>query len=348
MNLHINRGKLAIIGLLYIIISAMLTVQTQADPVGLRLFSTDMPHHNTSAEIAIWHPTHQAEPAEIAFTNPVFEGVLVVSDVPIAAGKHPVILLSHGLGGSIKSVAWLAHGLAARGAVVISVSHINSSWKSFELSEGIKHWTRAQDLSHTLNVVFADPDVSGHLDHSRIMAAGFSFGGWTALSMGGARANHAGLLATCKTETDLNFCPLLLSEEINFRDINPTIWENSFKDYRINHVAAIDPSFVWGLEASDLSELVKSVILIGLGNGTDRLMDTDFDSSGFASYIPDAQVLRLVPATHFTAMPLCTPSGEDILKDEKDDPVCTDPTGTDRHIAHQRIIDLLADQVGLP
>jgi hypothetical protein len=74
---------------------------------------------------------------------------------------------------------------------------------------------------------------------------------------------------------------------------------------------------------------------------------TNFTESGLAALIPDARVLQLAPAFHFTAMPLCQPDGAAILEAEKDDPVCTDPQGTDREAVHAAIADTIAKGLGL-
>ena len=50
---------------------------------------------------------------------------------------------------------------------------------------------------------------------------------------------------------------------------------------------------------------------------------------------------------HFTALPLCKPAAEEILKEEGDDPVCTDPKGTDRAAVHATIINEIAGELGL-
>lgn len=74
---------------------------------------------------------------------------------------------------------------------------------------------------------------------------------------------------------------------------------------------------------------------------------TDFDESGLADLLPDAQFAQFDPAFHFTAMPICKPEGEAILIEEKDDPVCTDPEGTDRSGVHAGIVDLMAKALDL-
>ena len=84
--------------------------------------------------------------------------------------------------------------------------------------------------------------------------------------------------------------------------------------------------------------------LIGLGKGSDRLIATDFDASGFAALLPDANTLRLSPAFHFSALPLCKPDAAVILEEEGDDPVCTGPDGATLHAA---MINKLATDLDL-
>ena len=77
------------------------------------------------------------------------------------------------------------------------------------------------------------------------------------------------------------------------------------------------------------------------------MLAVDFDKSGLAALMPKAQINRIVPATHFTAMPVCTPMGAAILAEEKDDPVCTDPVGTDRKAVHAEIIEMIVADLAL-
>ena len=67
------------------------------------------------------------------------------------------------------------------------------------------------------------------------------------------------------------------------------------------------------------------------------MIGVDFDTSGLATILQEASILRITDATHFTAMPLCKPAGEAILLSEGDDPVCTDPQGRGRAAIHSLI-----------
>lgn len=318
-----------------------------ADVAGLQVKQIVMPHHDASTRVAIWYPaTAEGEPSLYA-DNPVFKGVEAHRDVPVSPGQYPLVLFSHGMGGTDRTQAWLGASLAQRGAITVMVNHPNSTWGDFDMSKGIEHWTRAQDMSAALDTLLGMKTFSDSIDVNRIMAAGFSYGGWTALSLGGVRGNHAGAVDACETYKQMEACELLLSEQVNMPGIDPSIWNSSYADRRVTHITAIDPGFVWGLKPADVTELVSSTLMIGLGGEKERMLATDFDRSGLSSLLKDRRIERFDPAYHFSVMPICTPAGEAILAEEHDDPVCTDPAGVDRAAIHARIVDLISAELGL-
>lgn len=319
-----------------------------SDPAGLRMTDLEMPHHDRPAGVSIWYPNGGGGDRKIVAENPVFYGVQAAIGADVQEGAHPVVLFSHGMGGTTLAQAWLASGLARRGAIVVSVNHPNSTWGDFDMSQGVNHWTRVADLSTALDAVFADPAFADHIDAARIMAAGFSYGGWTALSMAGITGNHAGLVAACTARIDdMQACDMLLSEEVDMQGIDPDTWNASYADPRITHATAIDPGFVWGLTRANVADLTPNIHLIGLGGPHDRMSATNFDESGLADLLPDATFTQIEPGFHFTAMPLCKPAAEAILAEENDDPVCTDPALTDRAAVHSAIIEWIAGDLGL-
>lgn len=329
-------------------LSLIPALAVEADPAGYRTLSMPAPHHGRMLQGAILYPADQPGGEVVVAENAVFLGVTVSENAPMADGKHPLVLLSHGLGGHVRSLAWLAAGLAERGAIVIAVNHPNSTWGDFDLEAMLEHWTRVQDLSLVLDKTLADPDIAPLVDHDRIMAAGFSYGGWTALSMGGLRGDLDGFATFCQEYRARSaVCRDLARAGINVGALPAQAWAASYADDRITRVAAIDPALTWGLDAGHATGLVEHVTLVGLGQGDHRLAGTDFDASGFAGLLPDAEILRLAPAFHFSALPLCKPAAEAILEAEGEDPVCTDPDGTDRASVHAAIIDRLAADLNL-
>ncbi len=311
---------------------------------GLTQLRIPAPHHGGDMDVGILFPS--AGGSEIIFgENPVFYGIPVHENAKLAAGKHPVVLLSHGWGGNYARLGWLGAGLAEKGAIVVAVNHPNSTTGDLNMTSALNHWTRAQDLSLALDHVLSNSTFTGHIDTTRIYAAGFSYGGWTALSLAGLKGNAEGYGPYCKAAGDGSaHCRELKNMGIKISEIDAEKWHRSYKDSRITVAAAIDPGLTWGLSPDDTADLNVPVLLIGLGEDKDRLAATNTSAAGgnFEALFPAARVEHIAPATHFTALGPCKPQGAAILEEEKDDPVCTDPAGTDRKAVTAKIIDLIA------
>ena len=282
--------------------------------------------------------------------NAVFLGVPVRDGAVAAPGRRPVVLLSHGFGGRFETIAWLPAGLVGRGAIVVSVNHPNSTTWDVDLRQALEHWTRVQDLRAALDWLLGDAEWMRRVDDSRIAAVGFSFGGWTALSMGGATGNLAGYSAySGKFGARAADCRILAEAGIEPGALDADRWNASNLDRRIAAVAAIDPALHYGLDAGNVKNLVDDVLLIGLGTGSDRYLPTDFSpaGSGFGTLLPRATKVVIAKARHYSALATCKPGGAAILRAEADDPVCDDPEGSDRKALHRRIVTLIADHLGL-
>lgn len=129
-------------------------------------------------------------------------------DVPVkiyypksGAGPFPVIVFSHGLGGSREGYAYLGRHWTSHGYVVVHVQHKGSDVDVWKAAGGSKAALRAaaQDPQNALNrpkdISFAidqleklqreTPPLQGRLDLARISAAGHSFGAYTTLAVAG-------------------------------------------------------------------------------------------------------------------------------------------------------------------
>lgn len=312
----------------------------------------DLPRTDGPAlEAVIWYPATGGH--ETAFAkNPVFTGITGFAGAAPLPGQRPLVLLSHGLGGHYRSLGWLAAGLAERGAVVVAVNHPGSTFGDMEMPRGMDHWTRVDDLSAAMAAVMADPAYATMVDPAQISAVGFSYGGWTALSAGGLQGNVAGYAAHCAEKRDAStHCADLARWGFDFAAADPATWDASYRRPEVSRVVAIDAGLTYGI--TDVSSLDVPALLIGLGSGADRLVATDTtdQGSGLASRLlaarPDAKVIDIAPAAHFTMLPECSAKGAAILEDEGDDPVCTDPLGTDRGAVHDKVVAEVAGFLGL-
>jgi predicted dienelactone hydrolase len=165
--------------------------------------------------------------------------------------------------------------LAEQGAVLVGVNHPGSSFGDYDLQRNLDHGSRRNDLTTALDALLADTTIGPHIDSQRIYGAGFSFGGWTVLSIGGLRgnleANHPHRLPGCRD---------IAQQGIDLTRLDAARWKRSYRDTRVKAVTAIDPALHQGLNATHASDMVADVLLIGLGQGADRLPDTDFSRPG--------------------------------------------------------------------
>ena len=279
--------------LVFAVLMTFHAAASAGDAPGFTRGVLDVAHRDTPVQGAIWYPAGTGGSLLQLGENPVFVGVPVLEDATVAEGRHPVVLLSHGLGGRFRTLARLAAGLAERGAIVVAVNHPKSTTLDFDLRQAADHWTRVQDLQAALDHLLDEPRWSESVDESRIMAAGFSFGGWTALSMGGATGNLGRYVAYCERFGDRAAdCQDIARAGIDLHALDADRWNASYKDDRIAAVAAIDPGLIHGLQSSNVEHLVGNVLLVGLGSDADRYLATDFtpSGSGFATLLPGATV----------------------------------------------------------
>lgn len=112
-------------------------------------------------------------------------------DAPMSnsQSKFPLIVVSHGTGGSFASMAWLCTRLASAGFIVASVNHHgNTGAESQLLLEGFMlWWERAADISVVIDNILTDENFGSRIDEYQIGVAGFSMGGYTALAAVGAQ-----------------------------------------------------------------------------------------------------------------------------------------------------------------
>jgi predicted dienelactone hydrolase len=150
----------------------------------------------------VWYPAEPStteKPVEIPGLN-FFELGRAVQNANVtpAPAKFPLIVISHGTGGSALSMAWLGEALAARGYLVAAVNHPGTNATEPYTVEGFSTWwQRARDLTEVIDGMLADSDFAGRIDSTRIAAAGFSLGGYTMIEIAGGITDVNTFLRHC-------------------------------------------------------------------------------------------------------------------------------------------------------
>ena len=126
------------------------------------------------------------------------------TDATAASKPVPLIVFSHGLGGSRNGYQYLGRFWASHGYASLHVQHIGSDnqlWRGnpFSLTLRMKNaaqdseaMARAKDMSFALTELLAQPSLAGQVDASRIVAAGHSYGANTVMLLAGAAVPRKG------------------------------------------------------------------------------------------------------------------------------------------------------------
>jgi len=158
--------------------------------------------------VAVWYPT-EAQTRLHNYGGPT-SGIIAVDATPLAkVTPYPLLVFSHGYGGSGLGSVFFTEQLAARGWVVVVPDHndrhsavrIRSGQKkdfnrrrflrharkiaSSSPGDREKYLYRLDEIKLTLDRILSHPTFGKLIDRNRIAVGGHSFGGFTALGLCG-------------------------------------------------------------------------------------------------------------------------------------------------------------------
>ena len=302
---------------------------------------------------AIWYPVDSATKRETIFDVPPAEQIFVPVEVAPAAKlsersqKYPLVVMSHGTGGSAVMMMWLGIHLAANGYIVAAVNHHgNTSAEKEPAPQGfLLYWERATDLKLVIDSVLRDPVFGHRIDDRRIGAAGFSLGGYTVIAAAGGRFSQSTFDEFCgSAQRDFtcepqNEFPEASARFALLRNSDAVVRESlrrsgaSYQDRRIKAVFAIAPALGSGFTESGLRPVNVPVHIV-VGNG-DVITPSRTNAQRYASLIQGAR-LTVLPGDvgHYTFLHECTPRGREAL------PICRDAAGVNRRAVHESVREL--------
>ena len=181
----------------------LLCAGARADGVGFRDIAVEA--GGVRLKTALWYPIEAAS-GETA----VGPFVMAASrDAPVAAGRHPLVLISHGTGSGRLNHRGTAIRLARAGYVVAAPEHAGDNWRDRRYSGTAENWRRRpRQLGAVLDRLLGDAALAPSIDPARIGAVGHSAGGYSVLALIGGRADLTLLARHCteRREKDPAFC----------------------------------------------------------------------------------------------------------------------------------------------
>ncbi|WP_241567053.1 alpha/beta fold hydrolase [Hahella sp. KA22] len=315
-----------------------------ADHVGVRHLNVASEQRAGDLDVTVWYPATEGGEPVLLGDSIFFSGVPATLNAPIATGKFPLILLSHGagLGGSAQAMSWMATPLAQRGFIVVAPTHPGNTGPNRSAAETMKLWLRPLDLTDALNAMQTDAFFREHSRFDRVGVLGLSMGGGAALLMAGARLDPELLAAYCDTDQrNASLCEWVRQSGVDLHKMDLQPAGRDYRDQRIRFAMAIDPVPIDVIAGDSFKDITTPVALVNLGP-PGKIPQTAL-ASDLAMAIPDATYTLISDASHYSLFGECKPYAADIAEEEQiGEPICSDGGGRSRHAIHDELVQLVS------
>jgi predicted dienelactone hydrolase len=232
----------------------------------------------------------------------------------------PLVVLSHGSGGSAIQMAWLGTELARAGYIAAAVDHPGNNSNETMTPEGMTlWWERATDVSNTIDALLADEDLGAKIDKTRIAAAGYSLGGYTVMELAGAQTDISRLFDLCRANADTAVCHIpemkgMGSIDEILKAVRSTSGESlarsegSFRDPRVKAVFAMAPALGF-TQTEESLRAVRVPVEIVVGDA-DRIAPAKDNADYLRVNTRGARETVLPGVSHYDFLDDCTAAGK--------------------------------------
>ncbi|MEH1938234.1 MAG: alpha/beta hydrolase [Nostoc sp.] len=232
----------------------------------------------------------------------------------------PLIVISHGIAEDRSTFVYLAQHLASYGFAVAVLEHPGSNAKRFQQyfaglagpPDAAEFINRPLDIKYILDELErlekSDPTLQGKLNFEQVGAIGQSLGGYTVLTLAGAKINFNQLRQDCNpNNSSFNLSLALQCQAI---ELPPKNYE--LKDDRIKAIIAINPIDSSILGEGGISQIKIPVMLVA--GSQDIFAPPVFEQIRPFTWLsdPNKYLVLIENATHFSAIAEST-SQNDVL-----------------------------------
>jgi len=293
----------------------------------------------------IWYPTLDT----LSKTTPkknqktLFKTIETIPNATITNEKFPLLIVSHGTGGSRFSLTWLIEKMVKEGYIVVSLDHYGNSTFNKIPREFVKWWERAIDVQFVLTQVLKDSEIGSKIDTSRIGGVGFSLGGYTNIALAGGyvdrtiRENETAedrAMPTEFPETD---------EMIDFENDSLIVlsynkYKDHVKDTRIKAFFVMAPAIGFGFHSEEQTDEITAPILIVAGKG-DLVAPTNKNAEKYHNLIKTSKIhLFDKDVEHYVFLNESTEFGKEVAP-----AITIDNPTVDRKQIHEKTLELALD-----
>ncbi|WP_158882988.1 hypothetical protein [Rhodanobacter sp. L36] len=333
------------LAILLVVASASSAFAQSASGVGFHAITIHDPVNGGEMPGYVFYPAKHA--TGMSWVGPYH--VAGTADAPMAPGVRPLVVLSHGNGGSDLGHHDLATYLASHGFIVATLEHPKDN---FHDQSGVGHAPvlggRPIQVKATISYLLDDPKWKASIDVNRIGVAGFSAGGYTSLMVVGAKPKFRRFIDYCLRYTADFICldakkfkanaaaeGLTLQQVMDRTQKQAAQWGDT-ADPRVKSAFVMAPLSLI-IDEAGAASIDRPVFMYYAQN--DHVLRPSENAEHLIPLMHTLVAVKMVPkADHWVFIPPCSPG------QAKELPVmCSDPAGVDRAEVHAQIqVDALA------
>jgi predicted dienelactone hydrolase len=300
-------------------LAALILAATPAISAGFQRITVPDPD-GPALEGGIWYPSEAPASSE---PLGLFEQT-VAADAAIAGRGLPLIVMSHGSGGSFEGHYDTALALAEAGFVVAAVTHTGDNYRD---PSGFTHLeNRPRHIKALIDYLLTSWPHHELLDPARIGMFGFSAGGFTALALVGGVPDMTRVAPYCAAHPEEWACRK--ARDIG-ADSAAAATVTFVHDPRISAAVIAAPAVGYAFSPQGLSG-VKAPIQLWRGD-SDEILPHPRHAQNVHDALPVKPEYHVVPnAGHFAFLAPCNPALERIAPE-----ICRDLAGFDRTAFHR-------------
>ncbi len=332
-------------------LALLVAAPSQAHDVGQQEITISSNEPGRNLQVSVWYPAASGGKMSLIGDNRIFKGAPAAINAAPKKGSFPLLVMSHGSGGRVQGMAWLATELAEAGFIVAAPNHPGTTSGDSTPQDTPKIWQRTGDLSAVIDTMTTDPIWSTVTDKNKISVLGFSLGGAAAMEIAGARASLDAYARYCDaySKWDCGWYAggvgyrnneQIKVDKVDLRAIDKSRFEQSNLDRRVTAAVLVDPGLAQAYDDHSLASISIPMNFINLGEaGT---VPPGVVADRLATITPLGTHVAVAGATHFSFLPECKDGAVDLLKSLGEiDPICSDEARRPRADIHADITKLV-------
>jgi predicted dienelactone hydrolase len=270
--------------------------------------------------IGIWYPS-QEMPKSLSIGRTMMS---VALDAPVEGRALPLVVISHGTGGSFLDHYDTAIALADAGYIVAAVTHTGDNYA--DRSRSIFIMDRPRQISRVIDHMLSSWDGHATIDPARIGMFGFSAGGFTTLASIGGLADFSRIAPMCREHPADFVCQMIAKAgpaSLPPPDPSPV------QDHRISAAVVVAPALGFTFSSNGLKDIKIPVQLWRADD--DVILPQPRYAEAVRRALPEVPDYRVVPkAGHFDFLAPCSAALAEVAPS-----ICLSDPGFDRVAFHQ-------------